>query len=252
MGITENHSILMDLPLLQDQQARAAGKHRIHFDRSLPARFGVIPRHGDGASIRWFEARACYIYHVINAWEDGDEIVLDVCRVKNPQHQPSHHTPLARMLAYLRLNAHIYRYRFDLRTGRTTEGPLDDDDMEFPSVDTRVVSRPHRYSYSMHLATKETLLFDGLVRFDSRTGDKQRHLFGPGRWGGEAPFAPRDGSTGETDGYLVSFVTDEREQRSEVAIFDAADVAAGPVGRVLLPCRVPIGFHACWVPSDRV
>jgi carotenoid cleavage dioxygenase-like enzyme len=251
MGITENHSILMDLPLLQDQRARAAGKHRIHFDRSLPARFGVIPRHGDGTAIRWFEAEPCYIYHVINAWEDGDEIVLDVCRVKNPQHQPTHRSQLAQMLAYLRLNAHLYRYRFDLRTGRTTEGSLDDDDIEFPSVDTRVVSRPHRFSYSMHLATKETLLFDGLVRFDSRTGDKQQHLFGPGRWGGEAPFAPRDGSTGETDGYLVSFVTDEREQRSEVAIFDAADVAAGPVGRVLLPCRVPIGFHACWVPAER-
>jgi carotenoid cleavage dioxygenase-like enzyme len=253
LGITENHSILMDLPLLQDQRARAAGKHRIHFDRSLPARFGVIPRHGDGAAIRWFEAKPCYIYHVVNAWEEGDEIVLDVCRVRNPQHQATtYRSKIAQMLAYLRLNARLYRYRFDLRTGRTTEGPLDEDNMEFPSVDARIVGRSHRYSYNMHLAPTETLLFDGLVRFDSLTGAKQEHRFGPGRWGAEAPFAPRDGGTGETDGYLVSFINDERERRAEVAVFDASDVGAGPLARVLLPRYVPIGFHACWVPADRL
>ena len=27
-------------------------------------------------------------------------------------------------------------------------------------------------------------------------------------------------------------------------------VAAGPVGRVRIPQRVPIGFHACWIPGD--
>ncbi|GAA4564347.1 carotenoid oxygenase family protein [Planotetraspora kaengkrachanensis] len=252
MAITANHSILMDLPLIQDQAARAAGKYRICFERSLPSRFGVIPRHGDGTTIRWFEAKPCYIYHVVNAWEEGDEIVLDVCRVKNPQHKATFRSPLAQMLAYLRLDAHIYRYRFDLVTGRTTEGRLDDDNIEFPSVDTRVTSRPHRYSYVMHLATEETLLFDGLVRFDSVTGAKHEHFFGPGRWGAEAPFAPRDGSTGETDGYVVSFINDEREGRAEVAVFDAEDIAAGPVGRVLLPQRVPSGFHATWVRADQL
>jgi carotenoid cleavage dioxygenase len=252
MAITQNHAILMDLPLIQDEEARRAGKHRIVFDRSLPARFGVIPRHGDGSTIRWFEAKPCYIYHVINAWEAGDEVVMDVCRVKNPQHKAAFRSPLAQMLAYLRLDAHIYRYRFNLATGQTTEGPLDDDNIEFPSVDSRIVGRPHRYSYNMHLATEETLLFDGLVRFDSATGEKQLHRFGPGRWGSEAPFAPRDGSTSETDGYLVSFITDESTGRSEVAIVDAADVAAGPIGRVLLPQRVPSGFHACWIRPDQL
>jgi carotenoid cleavage dioxygenase len=177
---------------------------------------------------------------------------MDVCRVKNPSHQPRAKTPLAAMLAYLRLDAHLYRYRFNLRTGQTIESRLDDDNIEFPSVDSRVVSRAHRYSYNMRLSNDDTLLFDALVRFDSTTGEKIQHEFGPGRWGSEAPFAPRDGSTGETDGYLVSFVNDEREGRSEVAIFDAADVAAGPIGRVLLPQRVPPGFHSCWVRADQL
>jgi carotenoid cleavage dioxygenase-like enzyme len=47
-------------------------------------------------------------------------------------------------------------------------------------------------------------------------------------------------------------VQDEVEQRSEVVVLDAADPGAGPVARVLLPGRVPIGFHAVWVRGDQL
>ncbi|MGW5924307.1 carotenoid oxygenase family protein [Nocardia fluminea] len=252
IGITDNYSILMDLPLVQDHDARRAGKYRIFYDQELPARFAVVPRHGQGSEVRWFEVKPCYIYHVVNAWEAGEEIIMDVCRVKNPQHQTTFASPLSNMLAYMRLDAQLYRYRFNLRTGATIEAELDNANIEFPSVDSRVMGRPHRYSYSMSLGNEPTLLFDGLVRFDSQTGAKEEHKFGAGRWGSEAPFAARDGSTGETDGYLVCFVNDEAEDKGEINIFDAEDVAAGPIARVLLPRRVPSGFHATWVRADQL
>jgi carotenoid cleavage dioxygenase len=50
----------------------------------------------------------------------------------------------------------------------------------------------------------------------------------------------------------VSFVHDETERRSEVVVLDASDLGAGPVARVLLPARVPIGFHATWVRGDQL
>lgn len=252
MAITQNYSILMDLPLVQDQEARKAGKYRIFYDQSLISRFAVIPRRADASAVRWFEAKPCYIYHVVNSWELGDEIVLDVCRVKNPQHQTTFATPLSNMLAYMRLDAQLYRYRFNLETGQTSESELDDANIEFPSVDSRIMGKAHRYSYNMSLGNEPTLLFDGIVRFDSRTGEKIEHKFGPGRWGAESPFAPRDGSTSETDGYLISFVNDEAEDRGEIDIFDAEDLAVGPIARVLLPQRVPSGFHACWVRADQL
>jgi carotenoid cleavage dioxygenase-like enzyme len=252
MAITEHYSVLMDLPLLQDQAARANGKYRIFYDQELPARFAVLPRHGDGDSVRWFEAKPCYIYHVINAWEQGEQIIMDVCRVKNPQHQTTFDTPLSNMLAYMRLDAQLYRYQFNLNTGETREQALDDDNIEFPSVDSRIMGQPHRYSYNMRLANTPTLLFDGLVRFDSQTGTKEEYFFGPGRWGAESPFAPRDGATGETDGYLVSFVNDESTGRAEVDVFHAEDITSGPLARILLPQRVPTGFHACWVRADQL
>ncbi|MET0190861.1 MAG: carotenoid oxygenase family protein [Pseudonocardia sediminis] len=258
MAITENHSVLMDLPLVADPEAARKGRHKLFFDRSMPARFGVIPRRGASAQIRWFDAEPCYIYHVVGAWEERsaaghDTVVLDVCRVTRPEPRPTRPGPIGKLLGYLRLDARLHRYVFDLQTGTTTETQLDDANTEFPSIDTRAQGGDgYRHSYGVHIADHETVRFSGLLRRDRVTGERQDHFFGPGRFGSEAPFAPRDGSTGDDDGYLVSFVTDERDGRSEVEILDASDLTAGPVARVRLPQRVPLGFHATWVRHDQL
>jgi carotenoid cleavage dioxygenase len=57
MAITEHYSILHDLPVSNDEEAWRAGRHKIRFDSSLPARFGVIP--ADSPAIRWFEFSPC-------------------------------------------------------------------------------------------------------------------------------------------------------------------------------------------------
>jgi carotenoid cleavage dioxygenase-like enzyme len=252
MAITEHYSILMDLPLVNDPAAAKAGRFKLFFDRQMPSRFAVIPRHGRTEDVRWFEAEPCFIYHTVNAREQGDEIVVEVCRVKRPEPRADLDGPLAQMLSYLRLDAHLHRYRFDLRTGKTTEQMLDDDNSEFPSINQARVGRFSRYAYNMHISPESTLLFDGLMKYDTCTGASETHWFGEGRWGSEAPFAPRPGAEEEDDGYLVSYVYDELEGRSEVEVLDARDVSAGPICRVRLPVRVPIGFHATWVPGQRL
>jgi carotenoid cleavage dioxygenase-like enzyme len=114
------------------------------------------------------------------------------------------------------------------------------------------VGRPTRYAYNVHITNDKTLLFDGIVKYDTKQGTSETFLFGPGRAGSEAPFAARLNSKDEDDGYLVSYVWDEREQRSELVILDAKNITAGPVARVILPQRVPHGFHACWVAGSRL
>ncbi len=253
MAITEHHSILMDLPLVVDQEAAAAGRHQLHFMADTPSRFGIIPRHGAADQIRWFEAEPCYIYHSINAWEDGDEIVMDVCRFRLPGPPAIElRGPLASILNYLRLDAYVHRYRFDLRTGRTREEMLDDRNTEFPMIHPARFGERNRYAYNVTINSDVAMYFDGIIKYDLETGAEQRYGFGAGRYGSEAPFAPRPGATAEDDGYLMSFVYDAAVERSELVIFDAADLAAGPVGRVLLPVRVPNGFHSCWVPADEL
>jgi carotenoid cleavage dioxygenase-like enzyme len=252
MAITQKHSILMDLPLVNDPEAARAGRFRLLFQGQMPSRFGVIPRYGSPESIRWFEAEPCFIYHSVNAWEDGNEVVMDVCRVKKPEPRSDLDGPLAQMLSYLRLDANLHRYRFNMHTGRTTEQPLDDDNSEFPSLNLGMVGERTRFAYAMHISPEKTLLFDGLMKYEVDSGEAETYWYGDGRWGSEAPFAPRPGSTDEDDGYLLSYVYDEREDRSDVEVLDARAVGDGPVCRIRLPVRVPLGFHATWVPGERL
>ncbi len=253
MAITENFSILMDLPLVVDPNSAKQGRHSLLFKQDTPARFAVVPRYGTSADVQWFDAEPCYIYHSVNAWEEGDEIVMDVCRFRPPGPAPVPITgPLASILNYLRLDAHLYRYRFNRTTGATAEGPLDDRNTEFPMIDAGLIGRKNRYTYNVSINNDFTMYFDGIVKYDVETCETERYEFGPGRYGSEAPFAPRPSAKAEDDGYLTTFVYDAAEDRSELQILDAADVAAGPVGRVLLPQRVPNGFHACWVPEEQL
>jgi len=256
MAITENYSILFDMPLFADSEALKQGRTSVKFHRNTPTRIGVIPRHGDSASIRWYEAEACYMYHTINAWEEGDEIVLDGCRVVNPEPPLTGEGELERMLAYLRLDARLYRWRINLRTGAVKEGYADDDNSEFPTMNMNHLGRFSRYAYNVHISPEPTLLFDGIVKYDTVKGSSEKYFFGPGRYGSESPFAPRPGSrpgvTAEDDGYLLTFVHDESANYSELLIMDAKNLTAGPIARARIPQRVPLGFHACWVPEEKL
>jgi carotenoid cleavage dioxygenase len=63
---------------------------------------------------------------------------------------------------------------------------------------------------------------------------------------------PRLNAQSEDDGYLVSFVTDLIEDRSECVIIDAADIEAGPVARIILPHRISSGTHATWAHGEDI
>eukprot|EP00741_Cyanophora_paradoxa_P017876 tig00021035_g17265.t1 len=64
---------------------------------------------------------------------------------------------------------------------------------------------------------------------------------------GEFAFVARRCPTAEDDGYLVGYVHDEGADRSELRVFDAAALG-DPLARVLLPQRVPYGFHGAFFP----
>ena len=76
-AFSQRFSILNDLPLFWDQALLERGIHAARLHEGVPSRFAVIPRHGTTADIRWFEAAPCYVLHWLNAYEDGDEVVLD-------------------------------------------------------------------------------------------------------------------------------------------------------------------------------
>ena len=89
-------------------------------------------------------------------------------------------------------------------------------------INTQVLGQKSRYAYNVSIENDYTLLFDGLVKYDNETGTSDKFSFGEGRWGSEAPFAPRPGAVAEDDGYLISFVYDANQERSEAVVLDAS------------------------------
>ncbi|MEO1038584.1 MAG: carotenoid oxygenase family protein [Pseudomonadota bacterium] len=250
MALSARYAILHDLPLFWDPELLQRGVHKVTFYPDMPARFGVLPRYGSTEELRWFEAEPCYLYHVTNTYEDGDWLIMEGCRVTDPcpESQPGSGV-YARMKAFLLLKARFHRWKFNLKTGETREEWLDDRNAEFPTINMDVHGQPSRYSYHVTIPThRDTMVFDGLIKYDTRTGASQQMRFAEGWCGSESPFAPRlNGSGAEDDGYLVSFLTHEADGRSEVHILDASDIEAEPVARVKLPVRVPAGFHSTWM-----
>ncbi len=62
------------------RQRMLAGGYAYEFEKDRPARFGVMPRGtADGRDVRWFELPPLYIFHVANAWQDGNTVVLFAC-----------------------------------------------------------------------------------------------------------------------------------------------------------------------------
>ncbi len=253
IAITERYSLLFDMSMMWDEELLAKGKIRVRFYRDKPTRIGVLPRRGAGSEVRWFEVAPCYMYHAINAWEEGDSIVLIGCRIEHPLADDPSNPRSSRevpTIGFLRLEPRLHRWRLNLTTGAATEEPLDDVLTEFPRMDNRRLGRRSRYAYSPLIAPEATVLFEGFAKYDTDRGGSATHRYSKGWYGGEVVFAPRVGSKEEDDGYLVTFVVEEATGSSELHVIDARDVTRAPIARVLIPQRVPTGYHAWWVPMD--
>ncbi|NNL57030.1 MAG: dioxygenase [Pseudomonadales bacterium] len=262
IGVTRNFVILHDCPFYHDVALlEKTSKRVMTFHRDQPTRFGVQPRYGQGSEVRWFECEPCYILHTINCWEEGDWVVQVGCRSTNPMPKADPaEGELSHMLAYMRLEANLYRWQFNLRTGEVIEGDLDTLNSEFPRSNPLYLGYKSRYSYNQYIMDKAhdgigTLAFGALLKYDIETGDYQRYDYGDGVFGSEAPFCPRRGATrndAEDDGYLVTIVTDSKDWSSYTLVFDARDISQGPICTLKLPHRAPFAFHTNWLRGEDI
>lgn len=68
-GVSFAHTVILDLPLSLDPLNLAKNKPVVAYDPSGRSRFGVFPRHSPN-HVRWFETKACCIFHTANTWDD--------------------------------------------------------------------------------------------------------------------------------------------------------------------------------------
>lgn len=256
MAFSENYSILIDLPMFWNEELLANDTHHVQYHPDMKTRFAILPRYGTADDVRWFEAEPTYVLHWANAFEDGDELVLYGYYQEDPSPPPlpGMPKPAGSLMAGIDMNSFkskLYCWRFNLKTRETREHRVDDRNLEFGMFNQQYAGRKSRYNYSVW-GKPGWFLFSGLVKHDLETGESWSLPFGEERYGSEAPFVPRINATDEDDGYLVSFITDMKADRSECVLIDAKDIEAGPVCRIFLPERISSGTHATWADGPTV
>jgi carotenoid cleavage dioxygenase-like enzyme len=249
-SLTQRNVVIYDLPVTFNLEAAMAGtSFPYQWDDDYGARVGVMPRSGSASDVRWFDVDPCYVFHPMNSYDvlDGDDvtaIVLDVVRhprmFDKVRNGPDDGKPS------------LWRWTIDTRAGKVHEEQLDDRPIEFPRVDERLVSLPHRYGYSAGFGQTMASLdepADGLLKYDLRTGESTFRSCGVGSGSAEPVFVPSATNADEDDGFVMALVYDPARDASDLLVLNAQDFDGEPVAAVHLPVRVPFGFHGNWVPS---
>lgn len=249
-AITSNHTVIMDLPCVFDFTRMAEGKSMLYFEPENGSRFGILARGADGEDIKWFDVENCYCYHTVNAFEEGDEVVVEGCRSERNSIGDDE-KPAAGDRSDLPM---MYQWRFNMKTGEVSEGLLDNTwGCEFARINESFMGMRNQFTYAARIKGDNLESgFDGIIKYDLVNDDSTHYAYGPGRLGGEPIFAPKPGGVNEEDGWVIGFVWDEQLKRSECIVLDAANFEDGPVARIVMPARVPFGFHSAWVDQQMI
>lgn len=261
----------LDLPRLtfiHDFVATEAG-HQVFFDVPVAFRLSAsflglrspvesIESQPDGATIirvltgfdpeaptEQFETDACYVFHFVNGFERGDELVVDACRMDEFPEADDVRRILWDEEAGRPLYAFLTRFYLNRSSGTVRSERLSDYPMELPSINPRRRGRSYRYAWGIAdrpgRETSETL--HGVARFDLHAGTTD-FLDRYPNFCGEPLFVPRPGDGAEDDGWLLVLTLDVTEEIARLEILDA--VSLDPVARLRLPQPVHLGFHGVW------
>jgi len=243
-AVSEHYSIFLDFPLTFDIARAMEGKSPLGFDKDHGSRIGIVPRMGSDADVQWFTVDVGVVIHTANAWEEGDDLILQACRSKTSDVIGAGEVDTDDPTDVL---GQLYQWRINLKTGDIVEGPLHEYYSDFSRINEDYLGVQNRYTYTAEFDQTRAITFKNLMKFDNKTGKTQHHIMGEGRYTGECVFAAKVGAVDEDDGYLITFIQDENTNQSECIIIDAKDFEGEPVARILIPHRVPYGFHAGWV-----
>lgn len=211
-----------------------------HWDNSESTRAIAIPL-AEPENRFHVEVDPFRVWHFANAYEDGDEIVVDAFR----------HDNIDVLVAPTTANDEIpspqlFRYRISRKCKTMGGERLSPAVAEFPSVNPRLVGQRHRHVWMQ--TYRDGAGNEGIGRFDTETGTQMRYVAPDGHLGSEPMFVP--GGADETDGWVLQLVQDSTARQSYLAIFGGKSFQDGPVARLWFDHAIPATFHGTFVPLE--
>ncbi|HEX3923633.1 MAG TPA: carotenoid oxygenase family protein [Streptosporangiaceae bacterium] len=248
-AITEHHLVLAEFPFVVVPVAiPLSGRPLIANYRWRPGlgtRFRVFDLDRPGASVT-LQGEPFFAFHHVNAYERGDEIVLDLCAYDNADIIGALYLDRLRTGSPRLPEPALRRYRLPLRGGDATREALPAVGLELPRIDyDRRNGRPYRYVYGTGLPGDGGFP-DRITKADVEGGPPSVWSR-PGTYPGEPVFVPAPGGRREDDGVLLSVVLDPGAGTSFLLVLDAGDL--GEIARAAVPHPIPFGFHGDYFPG---
>lgn len=263
-AVTDNYVVFPVSSLGSDIPRLKAGKPAFAWLPDAEQIYGVLPRRGSGADIRWFTVPTNgFQGHTLNAWDDGNKVYVDIT-VANDNAFPFFPEDSGRVPDPRSLRVSITRWIFDLNSSSSTPQREIITSMmgEFPHIDERYATKAYRHAFLAVIDPTAPYDFErcgppsvnaflnGIAHLDVTTGETRRWLPGPTATVQEPVFAPRSPDAAEGDGYVIALVNRLDEMRSDLVVLDAQRVDEGPLAVARLPIRLRNGLHGNWVPAE--
>ncbi len=250
-AVSAEHVMFPIMPLTASLERAQSGRPPFAWEPAQGTRVGMMPRNGSTKDLVWWSGPACYVFHVMNAWEAGNSVFVDVMQFDLP---PLFPYPDGSPAGDSRTPSRLTRWTFDLDNPahEFTQTVLEETRGEFPRMDERYAGFAYRHGwFAGHVALDdgEVRMYASVVHVDHATGARDMFTFDAPDMVSEAIFVPRAAEADEGDGWLLATVWRGRSDTSDLVIFDAQSVAKGPVCIASLPHRVPVGFHGNWFPE---
>jgi all-trans-8'-apo-beta-carotenal 15,15'-oxygenase len=223
-----------------------------------PTRLAIVSRTGNDEPIL-VETESRWMWHSVNAYDRGNEIVADYVGYDQPDHFIEIDGKEPAWFAYMNGRTGSYVHKGKLRrliVNKTTktarEEILDSNNNEFPVVDKRVHCHEHRQIYFIQ-APGNAPWWSKIARFDTRTGASDGYDFGPGYYLNEPSFAADKSApvslSGPEKGWVLVPIFELATGVSSLAIFQAGALGNGPIASVRLKTHDPFAFHGYWHES---
>lgn len=247
--VTRDHVLFPILPLTGSMERARRGLPPYAWEPACGAHVGIMRRDGGVSSMRWFTGEPCYMFHALNAWDEGDRVVAYVMQ---SEAAPLFPLPDGTPGDPKKASSRLCRWTFDLAGNSNTfkQDYVDDLTGEFPRLDERFTGAKNRHGfYAAHCRPADEPTFDGIARIDLVTGRRELFTVPASDALSEPVFVPRTSDAPEAEGWLLTVAWRGEERRSDLLVLDAGALGDGPVATVQLSHRVPFGFHGNWRPD---
>ncbi|KAI7757608.1 hypothetical protein M8C21_016499 [Ambrosia artemisiifolia] len=288
VGVTNKYTILVDFMLTISPERVMRGGSLFKYEREKDARIAVIPRYGDADSIKWFHIEPCVSYHIMNTFEEGDEVVVRGCKANatilpGPEWGENKFEWFSRGFSFKSINSSnqndqrekeegmlftcVREWRLNLKTMEVKERDVTgiEYSMDFPTINADFTGLKHKYGYTQvihSLASSESgkPKYGGIAKLYFEESNKQSthddetvkikyHWLPKNNFCTGLVFVAKPEPMEEDDGWVVTFAHDEENDTSYVLVVDAKNFGEEPLAKINLPQRVPYCHHGSFFTS---